>query len=184
MFISCANFMIFVQEFYMIRRCLPALSAEDARASICSFALEAGKSQELQDRLSQARSWYAVKNASGQWAFAPSKWAGYQKMTPSYYLDPHDGIDGRQTEKRLGEWFAFLELDSAPHVDLLRHLSIFLGKYGKQPSSACRIALIRGEHETKEATDDLVELIIRILDRLDRGQRNQIRRALKTYKAP
>jgi hypothetical protein len=164
----------------MNRRALPIFSADDAAEAIRSFASIAEESTEILMRISQARFWYAVKDTSGHWAFAPAKWAGFQKMTPNQYLDQNDGIDGRRTEKRLGEWFEFLEPDTRAHTDLLQELNKFLGKYGKQSSSACRIALLKGEQKTIAPTDDLVELIIRILERLDGNQRNQVRRALSS----
>jgi hypothetical protein len=105
-------------------------------------------------------------------------------MTPNQYLDPNDGIDGRQTEKRLNQWFTFLDPEKFSHTDLRRCLNEFLGKYGKQSSSACRIAITRGQEDTKTTNDDdIVELIVRIVDRLDGGQRNKILRALKADKA-
>jgi hypothetical protein len=95
-------------------------------------------------------------------------------MNPAQYLDANDGIDGRQTEKRLSQWFDLLPLGSREHIELLLELSAFASRYGKQPSSACRINIRKEGDEIGTDADDLVDLIVRVVNRLDARQRSRV----------
>jgi len=53
----------------MKRRLLATMASDDAATAIRTFAAAVEGSSDLQQRLSQARAWYGVKDAAGQWAF-------------------------------------------------------------------------------------------------------------------
>lgn len=182
-YVKYAKFMILKRKIGMKRRLLATMASDDAATAIRTFAAAVEGSSDLQQRLSQARAWYGVKDAAGQWAFAPSKWVGFSRMTAERYLDQHDGIDGRQTEKRLNEWFSILPEDSDLHATLFKQLSEFLGEYGKQPSSAARISIINGDEITSDDDKDaaVTRLIVALLGKIRPEHRNEIRKSLRTF---
>jgi hypothetical protein len=155
-----------------------AFEPQDVAANVRSFGPAVAKSQHLQGRLSHVRAWYAVRDGE-DWLFGPSKWAGYQGMTAQAYLDPADGLDGRQTEKHLNKWFEFLPEKSPEHRKLLKELGAFTAQYGKAPSRACRISIIREASDESNGADDLVALLIKVARRLGTKEKAQIVKALQ-----
>jgi hypothetical protein len=165
----------------MSRILLLVRTPEAAAKAVESFAAAVAGSPDLQERLPYARAWYARPAARGRWHFAPSKWAGCHAMTPQAYLDnAATAMDGRKTEQRLRQWFTPVNPQSERYAELYEGLSEFLGRYGKQPSAACRISIIdEPPAGTAASDDDIVELIVRLVRRLDDRQQARIRQALR-----
>jgi hypothetical protein len=153
-------------------------SVDDAVKAVRTFPSALRASPGLQDRLPNARAWFALPD-DGRWIFAPAKWVGYREMTPERYLaDASTAMDGRKVEKRLRQWFEPLEPHTPQHGELHGALAAFLGLYDKQPNGVARISLLNAAASAADR-DDLVELLVRVIRRLDRAQQARIRQALK-----
>jgi hypothetical protein len=156
------------------------VSPDEVEKNIHSFIKAVESDGALQARLSNARAWYASKDQNGRWQFAPSKWAGYSNMTATQYVEnARANMDGRQTENRLSQWFRALPPGSSEHRELLRELAAFTSRYGKQPSAACRIAIVHQFADYPSDGDELVSLIVRVAQGLSASQRGHIRDALR-----
>ncbi len=157
---------------------LLAMGSDDVAESVRSFPAALRGSAELQDRLPNARAWYALQD-NGRWVFAPSKWAGYKGMTAEWYLNAsRDMLDGRKTEKRLRQWFTPVAARSPQHAELQNALAAFLGEYGKEPNGVARISVITAP-DSADDEGDLVDLLVRIVRRLDGAQQARILAALR-----
>lgn len=162
----------------MKRKPLVALGPEDVASGVHSFPPAVAASPALQERLANARAWYAVRNSEGGWTLAPSKWAGYVAMTAERYLEDSDAMDGRLTEKRLRQWFTPLAAGTDLHKELMAELRGFLASYGKQPNSAVRISVLPDHPGEAPEADDLVALLVRVAKALPPGQRSRVVREL------
>ena len=164
----------------MLRRKLLCMAPEDVPEGVLTFASAANASKELQDRLPYVRAWYAIRDSEGDWRFAPSKWAGYLHMDPEAYLgSERSSLDGRKTEKRLQQWYHPLDHEFHEYAELRNELAEFLAEYGKEPSAVARISVISNSTEAaKEDDDDLVELLVRVVRRLEPGQQARFKLAL------
>ena len=99
---------------------------DEAVKAIRTFRSALKASSGLQDRLPNARAWFALRD-DGRWIFAPAKWVGYRNMTPERYLaNSSTAMDGRKVEKRLRQWFVPLDSHSAQHAELHGALAAFL----------------------------------------------------------
>ena len=163
----------------MERRLLLAQTPDDVTVSVSKFSAELKRSPELQDRLSYARAWYAMKQ-DDEWVFAPSKWAGYRHMTAKAYLgNSQTSMDGRKTEKHLQQWFMPLDDQSPKYAELHYELAEFLAEYGKQPSAVAEsFKFISGAASDEKPEDHLVPLLIAMIKTLDSSQQARIRKAL------
>lgn len=153
--------------------------ADDAINSVQTFRTALKSSALLQDRLPNARAWFAIPDDNSGWIFAPARWAGHVHMTAEQYAaDSSTALHGRKIEKRLARWFSPLDPDSVQHTELHAALADFLSEYGKQPNGAARISTLIPAAPAG-GQDDLVELLIRVVRGLDSAQRARIRQAAK-----
>ncbi|MDQ2762295.1 MAG: hypothetical protein M3Y22_02015, partial [Pseudomonadota bacterium] len=53
-----------------------ASHADDAITAVQTFRAALHASSLLQDRLPNARAWFAISDDGGGWVFAPARWAG------------------------------------------------------------------------------------------------------------
>ncbi len=126
----------------------PALvgSAADAVANIHRFASDFERNPALQERVTLAHDWYAVRGEGGEWVFGFSKFVGYRDNSAARYLRmSQNGTDGRNTEKRLQNWFTPVDLHSAVGRELHERLSDFLALKGRMPRKAIRISVLSTE---------------------------------------
>ncbi len=158
---------------------------KDVKDNISNFQTEI--TDEMKERLSYARAWYAIREEDGKWKFGPSKFIGYRNMTASKYLKKRTSnwLDGRKTESKLSDWFMPIsENDELLWVTLHDELAKFLHKYGKSPSAKMRINVDRMLYQQnfagrKEQLDDLdADLIIAFVKRLSPKQQARIKRAI------
>lgn len=127
---------------------------EVATASIQKFRSEVEGNLALQRVLGYARAWYAVKDAQGVWTFAPSKFAGYESMTGDIYVKNYKNMNGRETERVLGEWYTFVDSGHPLYSNLNTKLKEFLEQYDKSPSSASRIGIANHLYEIELIGED------------------------------
>ena len=156
-------------------------TAKQACSNILKFEDELQGSSELQDRLSFARAWYAVRDEDGVWRFGPSKFIGYQKMTAKEYLDGK-ARDGRRTEAQLAQWFTEVPDDTELYETLSDALFEVLAEYGKTPSSKMRISVPDQVYEASEYPDDsettLTDLLIKVAKSLPKGEIKRLKESI------
>lgn len=151
-------------------------SAQQAVDNINSFNESI---DDMVERLSQARAWYAVK-VGGKWRFGPSKFIGYRGMTAREYLkEARKELDGRVTEAALAEWFVPVDPTSDLYKDLSAQLHDLVGRFGRRPSRLARISVLRSEAghvQREEKNDELVRLLAAAYRRLTSHEREIFRR--------
>lgn len=127
-----------------------AESPEEVEAGVMRYAKELNKSPGLAGRLSNVRSWYAVKDGNGKWHFGPSKFVGYMGLNADSYLNLSNKrkIDGRKTEEFLSQkqWFQVIATHSDLHDILCAELTNFLSAYGKTINKIARINVRNNIH--------------------------------------
>lgn len=147
----------------MIKR-HPALitSFAEAEKHIRQYGRELRNSVEMQRRVANHRSWYAIPGGPNSWIFAPSKFVGYRHASAAEYLaaSGHDGDrDGTKTERVLKEWFHPVDPASPRGRDLNNALREFLAEFGK-PNKVARINLKLEELEAGVARNRIDEAAI------------------------
>tara|TARA_R110000787_G_scaffold286435_1_gene404956 strand:+ start:3499 stop:3996 length:498 start_codon:yes stop_codon:yes gene_type:complete len=154
-----------------------------AEENIRRFRNQLEGSSLLVDRASYARAWYGYRDAEGEWCFGPSKFIGYVGMTATEYLND-DARDGRQTERKLAEWFTAIDESDDLYSEMKGALSAFLAEFGKVPSAKMRINVAKSYLESQPAAQDgdaereLGDLIIAVAKRLSSAERKRILSAL------
>ena len=116
-------------------------SLDQAIENIFRYQTEIRESPELAKRMRLVRAWYATRSDDGTRLFAPSKFIGYTKNTADAYLsEARSGMDGRDTEPVLQEWF--VPADHAAELD--EALRRFLQSRGHfAPNKKARICILR-----------------------------------------
>lgn len=160
-------------------------NVQAALSNIRRFHKEVEDSSVLQGRLAYARAWYAHRDDNGVWHLGPSKFIGYQNMTAEEY-GSHDRqpLDGRVTERHLGDWFTEVPKSDELFQDLDQALRAFLDQYGKAPSSLYRINVTNDFYEahvagsTSSLDRTLGDLVIAVLRRLPPTERSRVLSAL------
>ena len=125
----------------------PALvsSAADAMANIHRFASDFRRNPALQARVTLAHDWYAVRGDDG-WVFGFSKFVGYRDNNATRYLRmAQSGMNGGNTEARLRNWFAPVDLDSPLGRELHERLGEFLALRGRLPRKSIRINVLTSD---------------------------------------
>jgi len=119
------------------------------------------------DLMPYARAWYAIKNKDG-WLFAPSKYVGYQELSPDDYLTLD--LDGRVTESVLERWSTLIADGHPQYEELHTALNELCARHGKKPNSLARIAIIQTAAAPPAFTDELVELLAAVYRQLSPAQ--------------
>lgn len=117
-------------------------SVEEVIENIRHYQDAVQQSKELQARMARVWSWYAFKDDSGIWKFAPSKFIGYRPASVKLYLaESGQGgeLDGRTTERVLAQWFTTAEPGSRLERELAEVLRKFLAGFAKAPGARARI---------------------------------------------
>ena len=158
-----------------------ATKPEHVVKSIKSFQVQVRSREgdnELARTLSHFRAWYAIEDA-GKWIFGPSKFVGYVNLTAETYIATAANLNGRQTEAALKPWFVQV-LDGPRHEELREKLHAFLAEFGKQPSRAMRLSVLRDE-ETSPSRDqgsDVAGALLILYRELPENARHEFRRRL------
>jgi hypothetical protein len=141
------------------------------------------------------RSWYALRAEAG-WLLGPSKYIGYQNLSPEEYLgSPYSAerhgrvvqrdkngmpLDGRVTEGVLRRWSELVEEGHPDYESLHAALNALCARYGKKPNSLARISVIKESREATAATfsDELVTLLAAVFRGLTPAQKSEFRRQI------
>ena len=117
-------------------------SVEEVFENIGHYQEALRRHPEILARVAMVWSWYACKDDSGRWKFAPSKFIGYRNAGAERYLAEAGfggDLDGRITERVLSEWFAAPAKDSKLDRELREALRAFLAGFAKAPGARARI---------------------------------------------
>jgi hypothetical protein len=141
------------------------------------------------------RSWYALRTDVG-WLLGPSKYIGYQNLSPEEYLGSlysaekrgrmvqHNKsalpLDGRVTEGVLKRWSVLVEEGHPDHESLHSALNALCARYGKKPNSLARISIIKEGREASAPgfSDELVTLLAAVFRGLTPAQKSEFRRQI------
>ncbi len=121
-------------------------SSDQVIDNIRRYQEELTHSDGLQKIISMHRGWYAVREESGQWRFAPSKFVGYKNNTAEHYLqfyNTKDGMDGRESEPTLKRWFEEIESGHPLYSQLQSAFAKFAAGFGKSPNKTWRVSVSR-----------------------------------------
>ena len=155
-----------------MRKTLLAMDVNDVADGIRNFQDAVSQSLDLQERITNAHAWYAIKNGDRSWIFAFSKWCGYCGMTTSLYLDSYKELNGRLTEHRLKQWFTQVPDGTPLHRELVQALHTFAARFGRQPNASIRISVVPNIITADEgAPADFVRLLIKVVRSLPPDQR-------------
>jgi uncharacterized protein (DUF433 family) len=136
----------------------------EAIGNIVRYEERAAHDPPLRDRAGYARAWYAHRDASGAWRFAPSKFVGY--LHPGDYISESGSggeRDGRQSERVLSEWFTGVEAGTPLERELVDALRGFLARLNQVPNVRARISIAKSELEaTTQVVPNAHELLSRI----------------------
>ncbi len=118
-------------------------SREQVASNIRRFADEIAGSAEMQSRLSQVHNWYALRLASGTWAFGPSKFVGYRDNSIKKYLESYrTNANGGETEQALSSFSIEVESGSRLERELTSTLEEFLDRWDRKPRRGSQIRLV------------------------------------------
>lgn len=133
-------------------------------ANILAYQREIERSADLADRIRQHVAWYAIRAPDGRWMFGPSKFIGYLQMNSDKYLaiSGHGGeANGRETERKLEEWFVQEPENTARFRELKTVFEEFANRFGKTANRRWRISLL--PEAQNQASKDQTKLLRRIL---------------------
>lgn len=119
-------------------------SIDDVAANIITYQSEIARFKGIQSRISQHRSWFAIKDEKENWIFGPSKFIGYSGNNANEYLKEYNRMDGRETEPALHEWFDTVPEGSALEASLKSEFREFASDYQKPPSKRWRVSVPKG----------------------------------------
>ena len=153
-------------------------SANAAIENIRAYENFVADNPDLINRLAKHRAWYAVRDGDA-WRFGNSKIIGYADITPDKYLS--GGLDGRQTEAVLREWFTKVERSDPNYVELRESLARFLEVYKKSPSKLARVNVLKNEvaSVTEKNAAAVCDLIFEVAKRLDADEIKELMKRLK-----
>jgi uncharacterized protein (DUF433 family) len=100
-------------------------------------------SAALAEKIAYVRAWYAFRTPSGEWLFAPSKFAGYVGSSAETYRDERPDRDGRETERGLSQWFVETDSNDRLGRDLLARLRETVAAQGKVLNALARVHVPR-----------------------------------------
>jgi hypothetical protein len=122
----------------------------------------------LVNNIPHYRAWYCIYDKESKThLFAPSKYIGYKGMNASFYHKENTtGLDGRQTESVLANWYEQIPSFHPQYEDLSEKLRGFCSRFGKKPNSLFRISIVLETQEKGSIEGDVVDLIWKIYQRL------------------
>ncbi len=117
-----------------------ASTPDSVRKAIDSYNREIVRCNDLSNRMSSARCWYAIRDDNGNWKFGHSKFVGYEGLDAITYLKhAKPNLDGRETEAHLRQWFEVVDPTHELYDCLNLKLTAFLAQFNKSPNKLSRI---------------------------------------------
>lgn len=119
------------------------------------------------------RAWYGIRH-KGRILLAPSKFIGYQDLTPETYGQlARKGLDGRVTEAIIRRWAEPVEQGHPDFDDLHVALNELCARFGKKPNAIARVSIVRSDNELPEPLlgDELIALLAAVYEGLNPAQK-------------
>lgn len=142
-----------------------ATSADSVMKNIDRYWEGAHDMPDLIKDAARASQWKCYKDSDDKWRFGPSRFVGYEGMTPAEYVkrkETHEGdLHGSKTEThlRLQKWTILVPEDSKLHFKLAKRLSKFLNKSDKKLNVAARFAILGADEEDLKIRDKNAEIV-------------------------
>lgn len=116
---------------------------EEVVASARRYILELSNDEYLIRVIPNVQHWYYIK-IEDKYVFAPSKFIGYLNNTGQlYYEYTGNGMDGRETERVLRNWFKPVEQGSKLEEELMGKLEEFTRVYDKKVNKRAIIHVLK-----------------------------------------
>ena len=170
-------------------------SPESAQRNIDTYWETACAHPDLIKDAARVKQWKAYRTEGGEWRFGPSRFIGYEGMTPKKYIKrkkmgPDGGLNGTETEKHLGKWTEDVRQNSKLHHQLLDALADFLSEAGVKVGSGASfsVMMVEGSSEFLDTSDpdrdDVeVEALVTLSKRLTTAQVEKLTRRLETLRS-
>jgi hypothetical protein len=125
-------------------------------------------------------SWIAIRDPSGKFSFAPSKYVGYRNMTAETYERHHQQMDGRHTEVAIRDWIRVMAEGDPGYDEARDELFDFCSRVGKKPNGRCRISvLLDVEHaDESDSPGRLSELLVEVYKTLPVAEQRAVARRI------
>lgn len=166
-------------------------SVDSVRRNIDTYWETACTHQDLIKDAARVKQWKAYRTEDGEWRFGPSRFVGYEGMTPKKYLKrkkmgAEGGLNGTETEKHLRQWTEDARRNSKLYHQLLDALADFLGEAGARVGNGASfsIMMVEGSSEFLNTPDpnqnDIeVEALVTLSKRLTAAQLEKLTRRLE-----
>ena len=166
-------------------------SLNSVQRNIDTYWETACKHQDLIKDSARVKQWKAYRTKDGEWRFGPSRFVGYEGMTPKKYLKrkwmgAEGGLNGTETEKHLRQWTEDVRRNSKLHHQLLDALADFLGKAGARVGNGASFSVLMVEGSSEflntpdPSHDDIeVEALVTLSKRLTAAQLEKLTRRLE-----
>ncbi|SLN78077.1 hypothetical protein [Roseisalinus antarcticus] len=163
-----------------------AQSAESVKRNIDAYWLDGPIMPELIKDGPKAKQWKCYMTSDGYWRCGPSRFVGYEGMTPEEYLRrkgrADGGLNGTETEYHLRSWTEDVAPGSRRHDALYDIVSTHLEGFGVSVNRAARFSILPSEMEAEEREEDpdmaAVNALVTLAERLDAQHRRSLIRRL------
>ncbi|WP_417599339.1 hypothetical protein [Pararhodobacter oceanensis] len=165
-------------------------SADSVQRNIDTYWKTACAHPDLIKDAARVKQWKAYRTEDGEWRFGPSRFVGYEGMTPKKYvkrkkMGPEGGLNGTETEKHLKQWTEDVRRNSKLHHQLLDALADFLSEAGAKVGigASFSVMMVEGSSEFLDTSDpdrdDIeVEALVTLSKRLTVAQLEKLIRRL------
>ena len=107
-----------------------AATADSVRQAIDRYWDGAHSNMDLIKDAARVKQWKCYRNQEGEWRCGPSRFVGYEGMTPDEYImrkkSKDGGLNGTNTEYHLRKWTDSVSEDSELHWKLYGILADYL----------------------------------------------------------
>lgn len=135
----------------------PAKSLESVKRNIDIYWETARENPDLMKDAAKVRQWKGYRTSGGGWRFGPSRFVGYEQMTPDLYVEQKKKggyLNGTETEQHLKQWTDGVTKNSDLYHRLLDTLTDFLGEVDIAVNRSARFSIFEVANQDELADPD------------------------------
>jgi len=164
-----------------------AETAESVKRNIDTYWMAGSEVPELIKDAAKAKQWKCYITAEGEWRCGPSRFVGYEGMTPLEYVrrkgSAKGGLNGTETEYHLRSWTEDVAPGSKRHDELFDIVADHLGLLGASVNRAARFSVVPNGIDAEETKEDAdmaaINALVTLAWRLDAQHRRSLIRRLQ-----
>ncbi len=164
-----------------------ALSVESVKCNIDTYWVDGPATLELIKDGPKVKQWKCYITKDREWRCGPSRFVGYEGMTPAEYVRrkgrSDGGLNGTETEYHLRSWTGDVAPNSRQHDELFQIVSDHLNEFGVSVNRAARFSILPSDTETTESGEDadaaVVDALLTLAKRLEARHRRSLVRRLE-----